>query len=196
MPVPNQYAQNVRKVWYTSKTINATAASRTACTADLAAGDIVLMDPYVGTTGRTNLIADPAGMGDCYAWPENGASAAILGMPQAVVIDPGDVNLGENANAAVSASNPRRAGWITVATGVVSAKVDGTTDVAIGDGLILVAPGATGGAPHLAKCTTSLDTDGELRPVQATALEARTTNSVGLQLVLLGGLFGNAFNPR
>ncbi len=142
----NDGAGIVLQKYYTARNIHAVGATRSYADFDLAPGDIVSLDPYSNTTGHEGMA-----IGSCVALP----TASHLLLPAYVVtaVHP-DVNRGVDPGAAVdltnasagtdTAVNPRAGGWIDVCPyGVVSAYVEGGTNIAVLDRLLLTV-GTTG----------------------------------------------------
>jgi len=180
---------NVRKVWYTAATINATPGSRTAAatgsTGVLQVGHVLVLDPYD---------PDSKGIGNSFAIPTSGTS--LQGKWGVVVAIHDAVNSPIDPAAALSSSitgNRRRGGWVSVATsGYVSAFLDGSgNNIAVWDGLT-ISPGSSGAQASLIKGTlTSLDTPAESAILQAIALQTSTAAS-DLKTIALGGYLGLA----
>lgn len=115
-------------VYYTAKNINATAASRSAIASDLAVGAILIADPYKNDGAEGSGGATPINV----TQPQT----SFLHMEKYVVVDvPSSVNQIPSS----AAPTQRRGGYIVVEklrdSDDITALVDGTTDVAVGDQL-------------------------------------------------------------
>ncbi len=190
----------VLQKFFTGRNIHATSASRSYANFDLAPGDLVCLDPYSNTTDH-----EGKAIGSCVALP----TASHLHLPTYVVtaVHP-DVNRGVDPGAAIdltgagsgAAVNPRAGGWIDVCPqGVVSAYVEGGTDIAVLDNLILTV--GTTGSGLVARATlrkiadiASTDTlleimaTGALPLVKGIALEAYTDTTFVTKKVAFGTL--------
>ena len=158
----------VLQKWFSGRNIHATAASRSYINFDLAPGDLLVMDPYSNTHDSIAI-----GMG--LALP----TALHLHLPHFVVVNGvhPDVNVGVDASRAIdltgassgAAVNARRGGWIDVCPlGVVSAFVEGGTDIVVGDPLVIT----------IGTTSAGLVTRASLRKIAATAITDATLDGI------------------
>ncbi len=173
----NPYAggqQAPMRVYWTAKTINATAGSRSAINDNIQVNDVVVMDPY----GQDETLPDGSVGPICVTQPQTsflrGRKYVVTAVPDAVNDIPDTVN----------ASTQRRGGFISVVpldlVERIQAHVDGTTDIAVNDILEV-----TNGSWKLTKAGTLTDIYGT---ACAVAQEAFTTNGEGT--IRVGALFG------